>query len=137
MEKDFELELNNHDLYQFLRSNSGCKVYWLSDNGENSATFGCNGSSVYFYRKDGTYRRVEMTEECRKLNSQILLNDINTIVRVEKYFDDNYKSVIVLANPKTIINTKAAPREIKNQIIRSDQLIAHIKKLDKERTYEL
>lgn len=50
----------------------------------------------------------------------------------EKYFDDNYKSVIVLANPKTIINTKAAPREIKNQIIRSDQLIAHIKKLDKE-----
>lgn len=50
----------------------------------------------------------------------------------EKYFDDNYKSVIVLANSKTIINTKAAPREIKNQIIRSDQLIAHIKKLDKE-----
>lgn len=90
MEKDFELELNNHELYQFLRSNSGCKVYWLSDNGENSATFGCNGSSVYFYRKDGTYRRVEMTEECRKLNSQILLNDINTIVRVEKYFDDRW-----------------------------------------------
>jgi hypothetical protein len=31
-----------------------------------------------------------MTEECRKLNSQILLNDINTIVRVEKYFDDKW-----------------------------------------------
>ena len=50
----------------------------------------------------------------------------------EKYFDDNYKSVIVLANPKTIINTKSAPKVMNGQIIRSDQLIAHIKKLDKE-----
>ena len=50
----------------------------------------------------------------------------------EKYFDDNYKSVILLANPKTIINTKSAPKVMNGQIIRSDQLIAHIKKLDKE-----
>ena len=97
MEKDFELELNNHELYQFLRSNSGCKVYWLSDNGENSATFGCNGSSVYFYRKDGTYRRVEMTEECRKLNSQILLNDMYTSIddfQESKYF---LQIIVILA----------------------------------------
>ena len=37
----------------------------------------------------------------------------------EKYFDDNYKSVIVLANPKTIINTNYAPKVVKDQIIRS------------------
>lgn len=50
----------------------------------------------------------------------------------EKHFADNYKSVIVLSNPKTIVNMKAAPGEIKKQIIRTDQLITHIKKLNKE-----
>ena len=93
MEKDYELELNNHELYQFLRSNTGCKVYWLSDDGEYSATFDCNGSSVYFYWSDGTYRRISMTEECRAFNSQSLLDDIKTIVRVEKNFDDKWMPV--------------------------------------------
>ena len=93
MEKDFEMELNQNELYQFLRSNSGCKVYWLSDDGEYSAIFGCNGSSVYFYWKDGTYRRVAMTEECSKFNSQSLLDDINSIVRVEKNIDENWLPV--------------------------------------------
>lgn len=36
------------------------------------------------------------------------------------------KSVIVLANPKTILNTKEAPKSIKDQIIRCDQLISYI-----------
>ena len=93
MEKDFEMELNKNELYQFLRSNIGCKVYWLSENGEYSAKFSCNGSSVYFHWGDGTYWRVDMTEDCRKFNSQGLLDKINTIVRVERYFDDKWLPV--------------------------------------------
>lgn len=48
----------------------------------------------------------------------------------EKYFEDNYKSLIVLANPKTCLNAKYAKKEIKSKIIRIDQLIAKIKEID-------
>lgn len=50
----------------------------------------------------------------------------------EKFFDDFYRSVIVLANPKTVINLKRAPKNVKDQIIRSDQLIEYIRRLVRE-----
>ena len=61
-------------------------------------------------------------------------NKRNPLMRValDKSFGELHKSVIVLANPKTVINLKRAPKEIKDQIIRGDQLIAHIKKLLRE-----
>ena len=46
----------------------------------------------------------------------------------ENYFYNNYVSIVVLANPKTILNNKFAPKEIKNQVIRADRLISFIKK---------
>lgn len=55
----------------------------------------------------------------------------------EKGFDENYKSVIVLANPKTVLNMKYAGKEIKNQIIRCDQLIGYMKQLYSESRSEL
>ena len=93
MESDFEKELNENALYQFLRRNNGCKIYWLSEYGEYNATFGCNGSSVYFYWQNGTYHRTDMTESCRKDNSRRLLEDINKIIRVEKFIDDKWLPV--------------------------------------------
>lgn len=49
---------------------------------------------------------------------------------LEKSFEDNYKSVVVLANPKTCLNAKFAKKEIKEQVIRADQLISYIEKTD-------
>ena len=43
----------------------------------------------------------------------------------KKYF---FRPVVVLANSKSYLNTKYAPKEIKNDIIRADQLINYIKK---------
>lgn len=48
----------------------------------------------------------------------------------EKSFDENYKSVVVLANPKTYLNAKYAKKEVKQQVIRADQLVNYIKKTD-------
>jgi len=99
MKKDFEMELNKNELYQFLRRNEGCKVYWLYEAGEYSATFDCNGSSVYFRWQGGTYRRIDMsTESCRKHNSKGLLDDINKIIRVEKLIDDKWLPIWTLAD---------------------------------------
>lgn len=50
----------------------------------------------------------------------------------DRFFDDWYKSVVVLANPKTVINTRYAKKEIKDQIIRCDQLVEYIKILNTE-----
>lgn len=50
----------------------------------------------------------------------------------ESHFDDNYKSIVVLANPKTVLNAKYAKKEVKEQIVRADQLIQRIKEMDKQ-----
>ena len=47
----------------------------------------------------------------------------------EKLFDKLwYKPLVVLANSKSILNVKYAPREIKNNIVRVDQLVEYIKR---------
>ena len=86
-------------------------------------------------KKEGIYspitqnvRHMEMIKRFRVANKK------NPLMRatLEKSFDDFHRSVIVLANPKTVINLKHAPKAIKDQIIRSDQLIEHIKRLLRE-----
>jgi superfamily II DNA helicase RecQ len=46
-----------------------------------------------------------------------------------RYFEDFHKSVVVLANPKTMLNSKFAPKEIKEKVIRADQLVTYIKEI--------
>ncbi|WP_180687971.1 HRDC domain-containing protein [Trichococcus shcherbakoviae] len=81
-------------------------------------------------KKEGIYspitQNVRHMEMIKKIGSA---NQKNFVSRTtfEKYFEKSYQSVIVLANPKTVINVKNATKAIKDQIIRSDQLIAHIK----------
>ena len=50
--------------------------------------------------------------------------------RFENSFANTYKYIVVLANPKTILNAKYAKKEVKQKVIRLDQLIAHIKAID-------
>jgi superfamily II DNA helicase RecQ len=45
----------------------------------------------------------------------------------DRYFEDIYKPVVVLANPKTVLNAKFAKKEVKEKIIRADQLVKYIK----------
>ena len=55
--------------------------------------------------------------------------------RFENSFANTYKSIVVLANPKTILNAKYAKKEVKQKVIRLDQLIAHIKAVDATEDY--
>lgn len=50
---------------------------------------------------------------------------------IEKNFDTFNKSLVVLANSKTILNDRYAPKDVKNKIIRADQLVDTIKNLTK------
>jgi len=86
-------------------------------------------------KKEGIYspitQNIRHLEMIRKIGTSNK-NNFLTKALFKKYFDAGYKSVVVLANPKTVINMKYAKKEIKEQIIRSDQLISYIKRLLKE-----
>ncbi|SOE52944.1 Nuclease-related domain-containing protein [Fibrobacter sp. UWT3] len=88
------------------------------------------------YKKEGLYSPI--TQNQRHLN---VLKEVRREVKTgsflglsEKIFDntfaENYQSIVVLANPKTVLNNKNAPKEIKSRVIRADQLVAFIKAKD-------
>lgn len=47
-----------------------------------------------------------------------------------KNFDTNYKSLVVLANPKSVLYSKYAKKEVKEQVIYADQLIQSLREMD-------
>lgn len=83
--------------------------------------------------KEGIYspitqnaRHMEVLRQIRKQSkSNILLKFM-----FDKFFDENYKSIVVLANPKTILNDRYAKKDISDMIIRADQLIKYIKDIN-------
>lgn len=52
----------------------------------------------------------------------------------DKNFNESYKSCVVIANPKTIIKMKYAPKELKSQIVKIDGLNSYIKTLNNSST---
>lgn len=80
--------------------------------------------------KEGIYspitqnqRHLRVLKEIRKESKG---NFLSKMV-FEKNFDENYKSIVVLANPKTYLNARYAKKEVKQQVIRADQLVTYIK----------
>ncbi len=86
-------------------------------------------------RKEGIYspftqgkRHLELIKQIRSAEKS------NFITRslFEHNFYENYQSVVVMANPKTVLDAKYAPKEIKSQVIRADHLIDYIQKVNAE-----
>ena len=90
--------------------------------------------------KEGIYSPITQNQRhLQVLKSVRASSKTNFITKMffEKNFNSSYQSIVVLANPKTCLNYKYAPKEIKNQVIRADQLIAYIKKKDSESKDEM
>lgn len=83
-------------------------------------------------KKEAIYSPITQNERHRMVVKAVRAKEKNAITRLwfEKNFDVNYQSIVVLANPKTCLNAKYAKKEVKEQVIRADQLIAYIKKQD-------
>lgn len=83
--------------------------------------------------KEGIYspitqnsRHMEVLKQIRKRSkSNILLKFM-----FDKFFNENYKSIVVLANSKTILNDRYAKKDVRDMIIRADQLIKYIKDIN-------
>lgn len=91
----------------------------INSNGDFIRTYQLRGRNI----REGIYspitqnvRHLQVVKQVRKADKG------NFITRkiFEKEFDNNYKSIIVLANPKTILNAKYAKKEVKEQIVRAD-----------------
>ena len=83
------------------------------------------------YKKEGFYSPVTQNERHIALIKQII-KDRGVLMKLflSDGEDGIWKSVIVLANPKTYLNNKYAPEEIKKKVIRADQLVNFIKKTE-------
>ncbi|MEG0377280.1 MAG: NERD domain-containing protein [Eubacterium sp.] len=85
------------------------------------------------YQKEGIYSPITQNRRHMELlKAKRLSEKKNLIGRVgfDHYFDTFHRSVVVIANSKTVLDIKYAKKEIKDQIIRCDALIDYIRKME-------
>lgn len=84
-------------------------------------------------KKEGIYSPITQNQRHLELMKKLKVqNKSNILIKhmVEKYFEQSHKSVVVLANPKTVLNAKFTKKELKEKVIRVDQLINYIKDMN-------
>ena len=82
-------------------------------------------------KKEGIYSPVTQNQRHLELMKKIKISKQKNIIMKamsERLFDNFNKSIVVLANPKTVLDTKFTKKEMKEKVIRADQLVNHIKK---------
>lgn len=79
--------------------------------------------------REGIYSPITQNERHLSVIVERRKEDKNFLSKmfVQAGTDIYFKTLVVLANPKTIVNDRYAKKEIKNQVIRADQLIKVIK----------
>lgn len=79
------------------------------------------------YKKEGIYSPIVQNQRHLEIIKRLICDNMSSVT--EKKSKDVLHSIVVFANPKTIVNMKYAKAEVKNAIIRGDQLITHMKSL--------
>ena len=84
-------------------------------------------------KKEGIYSPITQNRRHLELIKQIRGAEKGNFLSkalFKKNFYNNYRSVVVLANPKTVLNARYAKKEVRDQVIRADQLAEYIRKAD-------
>lgn len=99
----------------------------IDNDGNFIRNYTINGRNV----KEGIYSPITQNQRHLEVIRRIKGNSKNAVYKImfDKFFDENYKSIVVLANPKTVLNERHASRETKNKVIRADQLNRYIKEV--------
>ncbi len=106
----------------------------IDNTGSFIRTFQYNGR----YFKEGIYSPITQNQRHLALIKTLRGSVKNFVMKAlfEKNFEYNYHGIVVLANPKTVLYDKYAKKEVKDQVIRADQLIGYIKKKDAAKNTE-
>lgn len=102
----------------------------VNEKGDFIREYNINGKKI----KKGMYSPLRQVEAQRDVYKKIWNNRlssnkvINMIKRVlaENNFTDTHRVLVVAANNETILNTKYAPKDIKDKVIRADALVRKI-----------
>ena len=103
----------------------------IDNQGNFVKSYAWNGRTV----KEGIYSPITQNQRHLEVYRQLRLAQItNPIKRLgfQNNFYDFHKSIVVLANPKTVLNAKYAKKDVKERVIRADQLINYIKEQNKK-----
>ena len=106
---------------------------WINSAGDFIRTIEFSGRK----KKEGIYSPITQNQRHLELMKKIRIDNKNNILTkfmLDKHFEDFTKSVVVLANPKTALNAKFAKKEIKNKVMRADQLVEYIKTMYEKST---
>lgn len=101
----------------------------VNSNGDFIRILDFNGRT----KKEGIYSPITQNTRHLELFRKIYLSSFDNPVLhrlKEQVAFEAFKSIVVLANPKTVINMKYAKKDVKDQIIRADQLINYLKRLE-------
>lgn len=81
-------------------------------------------------KKEAVYSPVTQNEHHLELLKTIKLKSQPLLFRgmAERCFERRVQSVVVLANPKTMLYLQEAPQEIREHVIRADQLVAYMRR---------
>lgn len=115
-----------------------CKFIIECKNLIGDITVDRNGNFIRSYKtssgkqvKEGFESPITQNERHMLLIKKLQQSDKGFLISrsIEKNFDTFNKSLVVLANSKTILNDRYAPKDIKGKIIRADQLVDTIKSI--------
>ncbi|MCR4896489.1 MAG: NERD domain-containing protein [Lachnospiraceae bacterium] len=97
----------------------------INNNGDFIRTFQY-GSRKH---KEGIYSPITQNERHLNVLKEARLDGKNILMKVlvNATFGSVYKGIVVLANPKTVVNDRFAKKEVKEKVIRADQLISYIR----------
>lgn len=98
----------------------------IDNKGEFVREYVINGKKI----KESIYSPYRQAQRHIEIMKKMWLKKQNklTVFLFEKNYANWYKPLVVFANPKGILNMKYAPKEIKENVIRIDQLNEYLKK---------
>lgn len=115
-----------------------CKNLYGNIEIDNSGSFIRTFQYKGKYIKEGIYSPITQNQRHLELIKALRGSSKNFVMKAlfEKSFDYNYHGIVVLANPKTVLYDKYAKKEVKNQVLRADQLVDYIKRNDASKNTE-
>ena len=125
----------------FVVITARCTYFIECKNFIGNITINSKGDFVRTYMKnnrkvtEGTYNPITQSKRHLEIIKEENYNNANILYKMnfEKTFDSFHDYIVVMANPKTIINDKYAPKNIKERLVKADQIIECLKRLESKR----
>ena len=110
-----------------------CKNLWGNIVVDNKGQFIRDVYYGKYHTKEAMYSPIEQNRKHLGLIKDITLSRQGVLgkMAVNRWFDNWYQGVVVMANPKMVVNDRYAPKAIKDQLIRADALTDYIKRINR------